>query len=321
MNILVTSAGRRTALVRAFQVAAHRRGGDVIAADTDGLAPALQVADISVRLPRATVPEYPAALTRVVEEFGVRLIVPTIDTELSVLADLAPALGALNCVSLISAQDLLAIAGDKYSTVREFGAHGIRVPDSWLPSQLSECVLPDRLFVKPRNGSASQHTYAVDAADLPNVLHRVPNPIVQEQIEGREVTIDALLDLHGRPLHYVPRLRIRTVGGESIQGVTLPADDLTDWVRQLLGIVSSHGGRGPMTLQGFLTPDGPVFSEINPRFGGGFPLALAAGADYPEWLLRMVEGQDVEPSFGSYQVGLYMTRAYADSFITSPKWT
>ena len=83
----------------------------------------------------------------------------------------------------------------------------------------------------------------------------VPDPIVQEVLTGPEITIDALLDLEGRPLHYVPRRRIRTLGGESIQGVTLDHDPaLEPWIVRVLERSAEMGAAGPLTLQAFLTP-------------------------------------------------------------------
>jgi carbamoyl-phosphate synthase large subunit len=161
----------------------------------------------------------------------------------------------------------------------------------------------------------------VDRSELDAVLAMVPMPIVQEVLAGPEITIDALLDFDGRPLHYVPRRRIRTVGGESIQGVTLDHDAAFEgWIERVLDACSRLGGRGPLTLQAFRTDSGPVLSEINGRFGGGFPLALAAGADYPSWLLDMIEGVAVPPRLGEYDPGLFMTRHYVEQFLRQPRW-
>ena len=111
------------------------------------------------------------------------------------------------------------------------------------------------------------------------------------------------------------------MGGESVQGVTLEHDpDLEAWIERVLVLSSSFGAAGPLTIQAFLTPDGPVLSEINPRFGGGYPLALAAGGTYPEWLLEMVDGRAVAPRLGQYEAGLFMTRYYVEVFTRTPKW-
>jgi carbamoyl-phosphate synthase large subunit len=85
-------------------------------------------------------------------------------------------------------------------------------------------------------------------------------------------------------------------------------------------VCSTLGAAGPLTIQAFLTPQGPVLLEVNPRFGGGFPLALAAGGTYPAWLLDMVAGVPVEPRLRAYEPGVYMTRHYVERFETRPKW-
>ena len=143
-----------------------------------------------------------------------------------------------------------------------------------------------------------------------------PNPVrvgvaAFDELTG---TIDALIDFDGNPVHYVPRLRIRTLAGESIQGVTISDENLGDWILELLHAVSGMGGRGAVTLQAFLTPEGPVFSEINPRFGGGFPLAQEAGGRYPEWILQLLEGKAIPAKIGEYERGLHMTRYFSEEF-------
>jgi carbamoyl-phosphate synthase large subunit len=320
VNVLITSAGRRTSLLAAFKAAAHRRGGQVFAGDLDGLAPALYLADAGFRLPRVSDAGYLETLLELVERHRIALIVPTIDPELPLLAGAAGTFADRGCHVLISRRELIQAAGDKWETVRLFGHRDVRVPASWLPEQLPSAGLPDRLFVKPRAGSASQHTYRTRRAQLADALPRVPHPIIQEEIEAPEVTIDALLDFEGRPLHYVPRLRLRTVGGESIQGVTIGDRDLRDWMIRVLEITAAMGAQGPITLQAFLTDEGPILSEVNPRFGGGFPLCLAAGGDYPEWIMQMLEGKRLAPRIGEYRANLYMTRYYREIITDKPLW-
>jgi carbamoyl-phosphate synthase large subunit len=103
-----------------------------------------------------------------------------------------------------------------------------------------------------------------------------------------------------------------------VQGVTIRDDDLSSWIEKLLEVCAKSGAKGPLTIQAFLTSNGPVLTEINARFGGGFPLANAAGADYPRWLLQEVLGQHIEPRMGDYREGLYMTRYAVEVFLERP---
>jgi carbamoyl-phosphate synthase large subunit len=110
------------------------------------------------------------------------------------------------------------------------------------------------------------------------------------------------------------------MAGESIQGVTIDDAELRPWLLSVLDALSAIGAIGPLTLQAFLTEDGPVLIEVNPRFGGGFPLTNAAGGTYPEWIVEMLAGGAFAPRFGEYRRGLYMTRYYAETYTSDPPW-
>lgn len=320
-NVLITAAGRRTSLVQAFVEATHGRGARTYAADVDGLAPALFLADDAVRILRTDDPRYVDDLLEKVVRHAVRLVVPTIDTDLSILARNESRFAEVGCRVAISAVPFIDITLDKYRTMVAFRAAGIRVPASWIPPLPALTALPATVFIKPRAGSASQNTYTIERERLEGILRLVHDPIVQEVLTGPEITIDALLDFEGVPIHHVPRRRIRTLGGESVQGVTLEHDpSLEDWIEAILDRCAALGAVGPLTLQAFLTPDGPVLSEINARFGGGFPLARAAGGDYPGWLLDMVNGVEVRPRLREFEAGLFMTRSNVERFTRHPKW-
>jgi len=319
-NVLVTSAGRRVSLVGALGDALRPRGGRVVAGDASSLAPALYHADEAVELPLIGSGNYIPRLLEVVEQHQIGLVVPTIDTELALLAEARDLFEPHGCIVVVSAPEVVAMSADKSLTQDFMQRHGIAVPRGWTLATLDAMDLPDDLFVKPRDGSSSQHCYRTTRENLSQVLRQVPNPIIQERLHGEEITIDALLDLTGNPVHLVPRKRIRTMAGESIQGVTISDEHLRPWLLSILEELSALGARGPMTLQAFLTPDGPVLIEVNPRFGGGFPLTNAAGGTYAQWLVDMLAGQSIPPRFGDYQRGLYMTRYYAETYTQAPPW-
>jgi carbamoyl-phosphate synthase large subunit len=307
-------------LLRAFLEAVEQRKWRVIAGDHDALAPALYLAHQAVHLPLIRDPGYTERLLQVAIAESVRLIVPTIDTELLPLASLTGRFQQHRCTILISSPEFVEITGDKWLTMEHFRAEGIAVPQSWLPDQIDDAALPSDLFIKPRAGSASQNAFSTTRDSLRGIIDSVPNAIVQERLSGPEITVDALLDLEGEPIHFVPRRRIRTLGGESIQGVTIDDSALHDWIVRILQIASKRGAKGPLTLQAFLTEKGPVLTEINPRFGGGFPLTRAAGGDYPAWILDELEGNKPKPCFGEFKRNLYMTRYYVEHFTEQPLW-
>lgn len=320
--LLLTSAGRRVSLLRLWQRAAAVRHRAVYTTDLDSLAPAVLLVDRSFPLPRVKDPAYLPELLRQVETLGLSLIIPTIDTELPVLARSAGQLRAAGACPLISEEAFIDLCNDKWAFGRAFAEDGFDTAAAWLPEEALDLgdALPRDLFIKPRDGSASQHAYALTRSELSETIPRVPNAVVQERLRGDEITIDALLDFSGQLLHYVPRRRIRTVGGESIEGETIDDAPFAPWLQGVLSAAGRRGARGPLTAQAFLTERGPVLTEINPRFGGGYPLGYAAGAHYPEWLLALAAGEAVQPRLGDYVRGLYMTRHYEETFTTRRPW-
>jgi carbamoyl-phosphate synthase large subunit len=290
----------------------------VFAADIDPLAPSLLVADKVIRVPPIRSDEYVPFLVHEVRARAISVLVPTIDTELPVLSAAAPSFKLAGCIAVVSNPEFVAFCNDKWAFVERFRQCGYRLPRSWLPDTFDADL--EEVFIKPRAGSASIGATVVRTSELSRALPAIREPIVQEVVRAKEFTVDALISLDGRPLHYVPRLRLRTLAGESIQGVTLREDRLNSWLEKLLADLSSMGARGPITLQGFLTDGEPTLGEINPRFGGGAPLAFAAGGDYPAWILKEIAGEPVESRLGDFRAGLYMSRAYQEFFMEAPLW-
>jgi len=321
VNVLLTCAGRRSSLVRLFMAAVHPRGGLVLAGDASSLAPTLAIADRAVRLPLLSAEDYLDVLIRAIRENEVGLVVPTIDPELPLLAAARGRIEEAGARVLVSSTRFLGVCGDKWRTCQEFGERGIDVPASWLPAEFDPAEAPTDLFVKPRRGSSSRDVHAVDRDNLGTVLPQIDDPVIQERLSGPEITIDALFGLDdGTPLHYVPRERIRTLGGESIQGRTSDDADFREWLLRLMDVSKGLGARGPVTFQAFLTQRGPVLIEVNPRFGGGFPLGDAAGGHYPVWVVDMAEGRRVQPALGEYSRGVFMARYLVEHFTSDLPW-
>ncbi len=353
VNIMITSAGRRVTLLQKFIEACKQRGGAVTAGDLSSLAPALYLANGGqVPLPPVRDAQYIPALLAAVRQYELHGIVPTLDPELPVLAPHRETFAKLGCTLLVSEPDFNAVTGDKWLTAQRFSALGIDTPRSWLPGQLGlqspvvagalpleSCTcevapagpeqaarlaaLPESLFIKPRDGSASQNVFRIRRDQLCEYAARVPNAIIQEELKGEEITIDAFLSPSGEPLHYVPRKRLRTLAGESITGVTIGDRDVAgieDWCVAALRACGQLGARWAITLQGFATARGMVLTEINARFGGGAPLAFAAGGDYPELAVRLLSGEKVAPALGQYRRALYFMRYMTEVFTEHLSW-
>jgi carbamoyl-phosphate synthase large subunit len=133
----------------------------------------------------------------------------------------------------------------------------------------------------------------------------IDNPVIQEFAKGQEFTLDVLADLRGKVVNVVPRERIEIRAGEVNKGKTVKDQRLIKFGKM---IVEKLGGIGPITIQCFIKDDEIKFTEINPRFGGGYPLSFAAGANYPELLIRMALGESITAKLGEFEENLIMLR-------------
>ncbi len=314
LDILFTSVGRRVELLRAFRRALTTLGleGRTIAVDMDPLAPALNVADCAYIVPGITAPEYIPALAGICRREGVKVVFPLIDPDIPVLAANHAELEATGARLAVVGAAAAAVAVDKWLTGEFFRGLGLETPRSWLAADLPDPALEYPLFIKPRRGSAATSTFTVRSArELAFFSEYIPDPIIQEYLPGPEITSDVICDLDGDVLAVVSRRRIEVRWGEVAKGVTVSDPRVTE---ACISIARALPAVGPITVQCMMKHGTPHFTEINARLGGGAPLGIAAGADWPAWLLARCAGLPVEvPPIGSYKCGLYLTR-FDDAF-------
>lgn len=317
--ILLTSAGRRVELVRAFRAAYASLGlpGRVIAADHDPLAPALEAADGAYIVPRLSSPDYVPGLARICRDERVGLIFPLIDPDIPVLAAHRQELEATGARLASVTPEAAAIAADKWRTTGFLRDLGLDPPSSWTRAAEVPVDAPFPLFIKPRFGSAGKNTFKInDRRELEFFAGYIPEPIIQEYLPGPEITSDVVCGLDGEVLAVVSRRRIEVRWGEVAKGVTLRDARIEE---ACVKVARALGAFGPITVQCLMKDDVPRFSEINARLGGGAPLGIAAGVDWPRWLLARAAGIAVEiPPLGTFTRPLYMTR-FDDSFFLEPK--
>ena len=201
---------------------------------------------------------------------------------------------------------------DKYVTHLFLQERGIGSPASWLPDELPS-DLPFPVLVKARRGFGSRNIFrAENREELDFFLARTPaESFVQEVCAGEEFSMDVFCDLEGRCLNAIPRTMIESKGGESIKGMTIADDELIVLgrdVSEALGVV------GPATVQCFRAAPGDCrVTDVNLRFGGAFPLPLAAGSEYPALALALARGERPEPRVGEFREGVVMTRFFSET--------
>ena len=315
-NVLILSAGRRVSLLREFrnELATRLPESKVFAADLNpALSSACAVSDRAFAVPRADDPSYVAAITSICIQHEITLVIPTIDTELVPLAHAKEDLAAQGITVSVSDIELVRRCRDKHLTAALFTELSTDSPRTY---NLDE-ALPSPCFMKPANGSRSQGLRLFDDGnDVPDELRTDPRMMFmdyKDPAHHREYTADLFYDRHHILRAAVPRLRIETRDGEVNKAETVR------------GVLSTHleshfaqlpGAVGCITAQFFVSEAGQVSGiEINPRFGGGYPLSYHAGANFPGWLIDEYLLDLPVASYDSWESGLRMLR-YDDEVIT-----
>jgi carbamoyl-phosphate synthase large subunit len=311
LNILFTCIGRRVSLLDCFRRAAGQLKINALffGTDTTMLSPALQLCDESFLVKPTTHSGYIRQLLSIVKNNGVKLLVPTVDLDLKLLAQNKPKFVAAGCQVLVSAPEVIDICQDKRKTYRFLVQNGFDTPLTMsVRSALSKGKLSWPCFLKPWDGYAGRGNAVVNnRRELSFFAKRIPNAICQEFIKGTEYTCDVYIDFDLKVRCVVPRKRIEVRTGEVSKAQIIKNSRI---MRQAADLAEKlKAGPGVITLQLFLTSSGKIkFVEINPRFGGGAPLSIKAGASFPKWILQELSGKKQNIRFGGFKDNLIMLR-------------
>lgn len=301
MKILFTSVGRRVELVQAFRTAAEKLNVPlkIIGADITEDAPALFFCDESRIVCKIREKEYIPQLLSICKKQKVDCLIPTIDTDLLLLAENKASFEAIGTKVLISAVDKVKLCRDKNYTADYFASLGLKSPLPVNSVEKYETAL--RLgtvsfpaFIKPKDGSSSINAYKVEnLEDLKLYAEKIEDYIIQPFISGREYTIDIFCDYEGNPIYITPRERLVVRAGEVLK-TQIVQDDVM--IQEMQTLIEDYKPCGQITVQLIRdeVTDEDYYIEINPRFGGGAPLSMKAGADSAEALLKMLNGDKLE---------------------------
>ena len=293
IRILFTGVGRRVELLRAFRQAALYENVDlkIYGADMAGTAPALCYCDYMRKVCGMKEPGYIDELLKICKEDGIDLVIPTIDTDLLVLSENREKFEKCGTRVLISAPEMIRICRDKNNTSQFFADCGLAAP---MPvNDYKKYVSGFPAFIKPKDGSSSINAYKVeDEEELEMYAGMVEDYIVQPFVEGREYTIDIFCDFEGRPLSIVPRERMQVRAGEVLK-TQIFMDEVM--IAEARAICEKFRPCGPITVQLIRDKNSGrnYYIEINPRYGGGAPLSMKAGARSAVMLMGLLLGKDV----------------------------
>lgn len=296
-NILVTSAGKRVELVKAIKnTAGAILGSSVKVYTTDMnpvMAPTGYVSDECIKVPRVTDKSYPQILRDICDKYSIGLLIPTIDTELLLLSELYDEFKMQGTHIAISDTTFIHKCRDKRLINDFFEQHDIRIPS---PVDKHNPTFP--CFAKPYDGSLSANIHLLRSSeDLTKEISDDPKLMFMEYVDKsiyKEFTVDMYYGIDGKVKSIVPRERIEIRAGEINKGVTRK-NAIIAYLRSRLSLLD--GVRGVICMQLFYDEtSGDIKAiEINPRFGGGYPLSYEAGANFIEYLIReYLLGQKLE---------------------------
>jgi len=317
VNVLISSVSNKVWLVKAFQRALRLEDdiqGKVISIDKDKLSAGLYKSDKYYPVLSSESSEFIPSILRICEKEKINLIVPTRDGELLRFAENKSLFKKKGIQVAVSSAKAIRICRDKYRFSKFLEEEKIPTPKTFLPEEVKR-VDSKRypLLVKPRRGSSSVGIYKVnDQRELEFFLSYIPQPIIQEFVEGKEYTIDLFSDFEKNVISIVPRERILTRGGESIKGKTVKDKKAINYA---LKISKAFGFCGAITLQYIIGKEGIKFIEVNPRFGGGCALGIAAGANSPLFLVQIIAGRKIENRIWKFKEGLVMLRYTEDLYL------
>ncbi len=293
IHILFTGIGRRIELVQAFRSAALvlNKSIKIYGEDLTTTAPALAYCDYYRSIAPIRHPDHIKDLLRVCQEDKIDVVIPTIDTGLMILAENREKFEAIGTKVLISAPDKVLVCRDKNNTSQFFVDCGLHAPmpvNDW-----KEYKAGFPAFIKPKDGSSSINAYKVgNAEELEVYAGQIDDYIVQPFVSGREYTIDIFCDWNGVPVSIVPRERLQVRAGEVLK-TKICMDPVM--IEESKKLCSAFKPVGPMTVQLIRDEEGvDWFIEINPRYGGGAPLSMKAGARSAETVLKLICGEELE---------------------------
>ncbi len=311
MNILILSAGTRDKVVQYFKKELGDRGR-IIATDCSNLAPAVYDADAFYLVPRITAPDYLDVILDICKKEQITGVFSLIDPELSLLAKERDRFLAVGTTPIISDYDLVETCFDKFRMYELLQKMQIPTGKCYVEKEAfyqaverGEISYP--VFVKPVKGSASIHINKVNSAKEIEVLFDLYDDLmIQEFMDGQEYGADVYLDMiSGKCTDIFIKKKIKMRAGETDKSVSVKDEKLFELIRKF---AEDCGFRGMIDIDIFEIGDAYYISEVNPRFGGGYPHAYACGVNMPKAVITNLAGQENEVRIGNYAENICMMK-------------
>lgn len=311
MNILVLSAGTRNKIVQYFKKALGGNG-NVVATDMSRIAPAIYDADKYYIVPRMSEQGYIDIILDICKKEKIDGVLSLIDPELSLLAENAERFKAVGTTVIGSSYKLCERSLDKMQMYRWLESNGYNCAASYVDKELfyrdlSCGKISFPVFVKPVCGSASIAVSKVcDKETIELLFARQDNLMIQAYLQGQEIGADVYIDMiTGEVVSIFTKKKLVMRAGETDKAVSFKDEKLFNLIKQF---AEQSGYRGQIDIDIFEIDGEYYISEVNPRFGGGYPHAYACGCDHMTMILNNLEGKTNRRSIGAYKDGIYMMK-------------
>lgn len=311
MNILILSCGTRNKIIQYFRKELEGKGL-VIATDSSPLAPALYEADKHFIVPKISDSDYLDTIISLCKKNNVKAVLSLIDPELSVLAKYKQAFLDIGTLPIISDYNVVEMCFNKFEFYNFLIENGFKTARSYVEKEkfyeeLSAGVMGFPVFVKPVHGSASLNINKVDSIEEVELLfNKYNNLLIQEYLQGTEYGADVYIDMiSGEPVATFVKEKIKMRAGETDKSVSIKDDQLFDLIKKFVQTVNL---RGIIDIDIFKVKGEYYISEVNPRFGGGYPHAYECGINVPRMIINNIRGTKNFEQLGHYNEGVYMMK-------------
>lgn len=317
MNILILSAGTRNKIVQYFKNAVGSEG-TIIATDMSELAPAVYEADKFYKVPRITEEGYIDIIFDICKKENINGVLSLIDPELSLLAQYKDEFEALGVTVIGSSYELCERALDKMEMYEWLSTHGYKCAKSYVDKEafyadIEQGLIQYPVFVKPVCGSASIAISKVhDKETIELLFSHSDNLMIQELLDGQEIGADVYIDMISKEVVSIfTKKKIVMRAGETDKAVSFKDENLFALIKSF---AEESGWLGQIDIDIFDVDGEYYISEVNPRFGGGYPHAYECGCNHIMMILNNLKGLENEKAIGEYEENLYMMK-YIDVMI------
>lgn len=311
MNILILSAGTRNKIVQYFKKELNGKG-NVVATDCSNLAPAIYEADKFYIVPRIDADNYIDIILDICQKEKIDILISLIDPELSLIAKNIEKFKAIGVNPVISDYDKVEMCFNKYEMYKFLINNNFKTAKSYINKEefykdLEDGKITFPVFVKPVTGSASININKITSKEELEVLWKMSDPlIIQEFMNGQEYGIDTYIDMISKETVLIfLKKKLKMRAGETDKALSVKNEKLFKLIKEF---VEKAGFVGIIDIDVFEVDGEYYISEVNPRFGGGYPFAYETGANVPKMIINNISGKINTSEIGKYKENVAMMK-------------